>query len=70
MLAIEFRTKVKDGVIEIPPEHRDKLPDEVRVIILAQEVEPGSDMIERLLAAPLRLKSFKPLSRSEIYGCS
>jgi hypothetical protein len=70
MMAIEFRTKVKNGVIEVPPEHRDKLTDEVRVIILTKAVEPSSDMIERLLTTPLRLKNFKPLSRSEIYGRS
>jgi hypothetical protein len=68
MFAIEFRAKVKDGLIEIPPEHRDKLKDEVRVIILAKETEPHSNMIEQLLNAPLRLKGFKPLSRAEIYG--
>ena len=68
MFAIEFRAKVKDGLIEIPPEHRDKLKNEVRVIILTKDTEPHSNMIERLLSAPLRLKGFKPLSRTEIYG--
>jgi hypothetical protein len=70
MVAIEFRAKIKNGVIEIPPKHRHQLTDEVRVIILSEERELESDMIEKLLNSPLRLKEFKPLSREEIYGRS
>lgn len=39
MQAIEFVTKVKDGVIEVPKEHLAVLHNEFRVIIL---VEPQS----------------------------
>lgn len=70
MYAIEFRAKIKNGVIEIPPRHRDQLKDEVRVIILSEEREPQGNMIERLFNSPLRLRDFKPLSREEIYGRS
>ncbi|RME48935.1 MAG: hypothetical protein D6796_05615 [Caldilineae bacterium] len=67
MRAIEFRTRVKDGMIEIPSQYRDTLEDVVRVIILADEKEPVENLIDRLLASPLKLKNFKPLSRAEIY---
>jgi hypothetical protein len=67
MYAVEFRAKIKDGMIQIPPEHRQKFKDVVKVIILAKESQPQNDMIERLLNSPLILKKFKPLSREEIY---
>lgn len=38
MQAIEFITKAKNGIIEIPKEHLKNLSDEFRVIIL---LEPG-----------------------------
>ena len=68
MYAIEFRTKVKNGLIEIPPEYRSKLKDYVKVIILAEEKQTTSNIIDKLLNSPLKLKQFKPLSREEIYG--
>ena len=68
MYAIEFRARIKNGLIEVPQEHRDKLRDEVKVIILAEKTEPNANMIEELLTSPLKLPHFKPLSREEIYG--
>lgn len=68
MYAIEFRAKIKNGVIEIPLKHRDKLTDEVKVILLAEEREPKSNVIDTLLNSPLKLENFKPFSREEIYG--
>ncbi len=67
MYAIEFKAKIKNGMIQVPPEHRQKFKDEVKVIILAQESQPASNMIERLLNSPLKSSNFKPLSRAEIY---
>ena len=74
MFAVEFRAKVKNGVIELPKKFRDSITDTVKVIILKDEVtsqetvkknEP--DMIEALLASPLEIKGFHPLKRDEIY---
>ena len=67
MYAIEFRTRIKNGVIEIPQEYRDKLETYVKVIILKEEKGIESNMIDRLLDFPLKLKGFKPFSREEIY---
>ena len=70
MYAIEFQAKVKNGVIEIPPEYRDKLKEMVRVIILAEEKEKTANLIDQLLQSPLHHKGFQPLSRDEIYACT
>lgn len=67
MYAIEFQTKVKDGSIAIPEEYRDQLKGSVHVILLAEESTEKFDMIEHLLANPLNVEGFKPLTREEIY---
>jgi len=67
MNAIEFRTKIKNGVIEIPQKHIDQIKENVRVIIISEESAGGVDIIEKLINNPIKLKAFKPLSRDEIY---
>ena len=67
MHAVEFRAKIKNGTIEIPSQYKDKLKEIVRVIILTDESEPTANLIDQLLASPLKVKNFKPLSRAEIY---
>jgi hypothetical protein len=68
MYAIEFRTRIRDGIIEIPKEYRDKLKENVKVIILSEEhEEAGLSMVDELLKSPLELHDFKPFSRDEIY---
>lgn len=67
MYAIEFQTKVKNGSIAIPEEYREHLKGSVRVILLAEEGTDNFDMIEHLLANPLKIEGFKPLTRQEIY---
>lgn len=75
MYAVEFRAKVKNGVIELPKKFRDSITDNVKVIILKDEetsqetgLKSGPDMIETLLAAPLEIEGFHPLKRDEIYA--
>ena len=67
MHAIEFQTKVKDGNIAIPEQYRDSIKGNVRVILLAEDSTENLDMIEYLLANPLNVEDFKPLTREEIY---
>lgn len=67
MYAIEFWTKIKNGVIHIPPEYKNRLKETVKVIILAEEEKVKSDMIDHLLNSPLKMHSFKPFTREEIY---
>ncbi len=67
MYAIEFQTRVTNGSIEIPEGLKDKLVGLVRVIILTEEKPAKAEMIDRLLAEPIKLESFEPLTREEIY---
>lgn len=67
MNAFEFRTKIKNGVIEIPEKHITKIKENVRVIIIIEENPADVDFIETLFNNPIKLEEFKPLSRSEIY---
>jgi hypothetical protein len=38
MVAIEFQTTIKNGIIEIPEVYRGRLQQQVRVILLGEEV--------------------------------
>ncbi len=67
MYAVEFQARIKNGMIEIPSQYKDKLKEVVRVIILSEEKETTPNMIDQLLTSPLKVKNFKPLSRAEIY---
>ncbi len=74
MYAVEFKAKIENGVIAIPRRLKSILTDTVKVIVLKddfgkkaiRETSRG-DAIDRLLAAPLSIGDFKPLSRKEIY---
>jgi hypothetical protein len=68
MYAIEFWSRVKDGMIEIPAEYRDRVTDEVKVIVLTDGHERTDNLIDRLLEAPLQVQGFKPLTRDEIHA--
>ena len=71
MQAIEFRTKIRNGIIEIPQKYRRKIKASVKVILLEEDTtDTASDIIENLLEAPLKLKSFTPFKREEIYDRS
>ena len=68
METIEFRTTIKGGIIEIPEEYRDRLTPSVRVILLNEEENQPSDIIDRLLERPLKVKGFRPLSRDDAHA--
>ncbi len=42
MYAVEFRTTIKDGIIEIPERYRKKIKSNVRVILLAEDDEESA----------------------------
>ena len=68
MYAIEFQTRINEGVIQIPLQYRDKLKQVVKVIILANVQENTVNLIDQLLESPLKVEGFQPLSREEIYA--
>jgi hypothetical protein len=68
MNAIEFKTKIKNGIIEIPEEFKKIFKDNVKVILLSENVmDTSSDIIEELLKSPLKITNFKPYNREELY---
>lgn len=67
MYAIEFRAWIRNGVIEIPAQYRDRFREMVKVIILTEPSEPTSTIIDQLLESPLKVVDFTPLCREEIY---
>jgi len=67
MYAIEFQTKIKNGMIEVPSQYKDKLSETVRVIILTEASDSADNLIDHLLTSPLKIKDFTPLTRTAIY---
>jgi hypothetical protein len=69
MHAVEFKAKVKNGVIEIPQEYKEQFKSLVRVILLADEPETSLvNLIDQLLANPLKVNGFRPLTREEAHA--
>lgn len=68
MYAIEFQTTVKNGIIEIPRQYLRNLTNRVRVILLVEEAKTTVNFIDQLLAHPVRVKGFRPLTREEVYA--
>ena len=71
LYAVEFTTQIQDGVIEVPEAHRERFKDNVRVILLAEEeMHEDGDMISKLLAHPLNVPDFTPLTREDAHARS
>ncbi len=67
MHTIIFETTIKDGVIELPPEHRVHAGSVVRVIIVEASPETAPDMIDQLLANPIDAPGFSPMARDALH---
>ena len=66
METVQFKTKIKNGVIAIPAKYKDKVNENVRVILIPdEEKKEGLDIIDELMAHPLNIKGFKPFTREE-----
>jgi hypothetical protein len=68
MVAVEFEARIDNGSIAVPAEYRDQLKGLVRVRVVRDEELSGDNMIDELLARPLTISDFRPLSRDEIYA--
>jgi hypothetical protein len=67
MQTIEFNTKIKNGIIQIPDQYRSIVADDVRVILTPKSEQAAQfDIISELMANPLNVKGFKPLTRDEV----
>jgi ureidoglycolate hydrolase len=71
MSTIEFQADVKNGIIEIPELHKTEFmaQEHVRVIVIkqTQQQTQASNLLQYLLDHPLKIDSFTPLQRDEIY---
>jgi len=67
MEAIEFRTKIKNGTIRIPKKYKQRTGTNVKVIIISEQDTRQADIIDKLLANPIKSKDFSPFLRKEIY---
>lgn len=65
--AIEFKARVKNGKIEIPKRYKNKIANNVRVILFSESSQKGRDIIDDLLNNPIKIDNFSPLTREEIY---
>ncbi|MBT7713017.1 MAG: hypothetical protein HN745_14945 [Deltaproteobacteria bacterium] len=67
MEAIEFKARIRDGVIRIPQKYRQKTGNTVKVILISEQGAKHSDIIDKLLEDPLKSEDFSPFLREEIY---
>ena len=67
MYAVEFKTKIENGTINIPKEYTDRIGSQVRVILLADDQTAGTNFIDQLLENPIEIADFKPMDRDKIH---
>ena len=67
MEAFEFKTKIKNGIIQIPQKYTQKIGKTVKVIIFSDHKPKHYDIVDELLKHSIKVVNFKPLSRDEIY---
>lgn len=59
MKAIEFKAKADKGIIKIPKEFRNKINQEVRVLLLIEDVEKKYTGKPRFTSVKIKTKGFK-----------
>ena len=69
MVTIQFKSKIKNGVIEVPRKYQGKLRDNIRVILKAETPKGKSkNYLDTLIAHPVKVKNFNPLTREQVYA--
>ena len=69
METVQFKTKIKNGVIEVPKKYQKKFKDNVRVILVAESSKAKAvNYLDDLMAHPLKVKGFQPLTREEAHA--
>ena len=69
METVQFKTKIKNGVIEVPKKYQGKFKDSVRVILVAESKRAdATNYLDELMAHPLKVKGFRPLTREEAHA--
>jgi len=60
MEVIEFKAKVKNGAIQIPPKYKKKIGNTVKVMIFSDKKTEKNDIIDELLENPIKMDDFSP----------
>ena len=69
METVQFRTKIKNGIIEVPKKYQGKFKDNVRVILVVESTKAKAiNYLDELMAHPLKVKGFRPLTREEAHA--
>ncbi len=70
MATIEFTAQVREGLIEVPEEYIETLKDVETVKITVTQKSPtaATGIIGRLIANPIKVKKFVPLTREEAHA--
>ena len=69
METVQFKTKIKNGIIEVPKKYQGKFKDNVRLILVAESSKAkAADYLDELMAHPLKVKGFHPLTREEAHA--
>jgi hypothetical protein len=66
-MAVEFISVVTNGSIPIPDAHKNQIHGRVRVIVMPQQQPQGRSKIDELLAHPIALPNFTPLTREQAH---
>jgi len=68
MVTVQFKTKIKNGVIQVPKKYQRKLNDNVRVTLKIENRKSKSkNYLDKLIAHPVKVKNFHPIIREKIY---
>ncbi len=68
MVTVQFKTKIKNGVIQIPKKYQGKFNDNVRVILRVESKKAVTlNYLDKLMANPVKVKNFTRLTREQIY---
>jgi hypothetical protein len=69
MVIVQFKTKIKNGVITIPKKYQNKLSESVRVILRVENKKKSSiNYLDLLMANPIKVENFTFLTREQIYA--
>jgi len=69
MVTVQFKTKIKNGVIQIPKKYQGKLKDNVRVTLQMENKKVKTkNFLDTLLAHPVKVKNFRPMTREQVYA--
>ena len=68
MVTVQFKAKIKNGIILVPKKYQAKLRDNVRVILKVESAKSKSrNYLDHLIANPVKVKNIRLLTREQIY---